>query len=395
MKRKGILKILWIALIFVCMMTAIACEEENMPQSSSSISSSIEDSSSLKEDNSTSSHEHIYMAKTYAQTCTTQGYTVYTCECGESYQVIFASATGHTYTEKVVAPTCIAKGYTLHTCHCGKSYKDNYVSNRIHEFSKKKQTTAPTCEKDGETVYACKYDDCNAEKKVSIPKLGHGEYQWFSVIAPGENVCRYNYKEIYCCVRCMGSCMDCETAVTQTTIKSAKGHCLNSDWKVTKEPTLTSQGVLSGYCAICGASDAKINLPTLSSGAYRKTTLQEETCTNEGLYEYSIIIQSANYETRWSGTIEVVVAQKMHSYNGHMIDIEHCYTIEELKEIFGENLDGFGIFSNSPDKCDEIGMGWFECETCTGEINSCLVDFIVGHNPAGDGTCSDCGERIA
>ena len=38
------------------------------------------------------------------------------------------SETVHNYSSKVVAPTATQQGYTLYTCACGNSYKDNYTS---------------------------------------------------------------------------------------------------------------------------------------------------------------------------------------------------------------------------------------------------------------------------
>lgn len=40
----------------------------------------------------------------------------------------------HDYKESVIAPTCTELGYTLHTCECGESYKDNYVSAKGHNY---------------------------------------------------------------------------------------------------------------------------------------------------------------------------------------------------------------------------------------------------------------------
>ena len=42
-------------------------------------------------------HTHTYEATVTAPTCTEQGYTTYTCECGESYVADYVEATGHTY----------------------------------------------------------------------------------------------------------------------------------------------------------------------------------------------------------------------------------------------------------------------------------------------------------
>ena len=76
----------------------------------------------------------------------TAGYTTYTCECGESYVDNLVDALGHnyvasgnvytctrcgdsytghehSYTETTTEPTCTEAGYTVYTCSCGDSYQ--------------------------------------------------------------------------------------------------------------------------------------------------------------------------------------------------------------------------------------------------------------------------------
>ena len=72
--------------------------------------------------------EHNYKPEVVAPTCTKDGYTVYNCDCGDTYQAEQVKALGHSYTSQVVAPSAGAQGYTLHKCsRCAVSYKDNYV----------------------------------------------------------------------------------------------------------------------------------------------------------------------------------------------------------------------------------------------------------------------------
>ncbi len=53
----------------------------------------------------------------------------------------------HNYTSSVVDPTCIADGYTLYTCSCGDSYKDHIIKATRHQF---KDGICTKCgEKDG------------------------------------------------------------------------------------------------------------------------------------------------------------------------------------------------------------------------------------------------------
>lgn len=80
-------------------------------------------------------HTHSYKTKVVAPTCTTKGYTEYTCSCGHTYKSNETAATGHSYTSKVVAPTTSTKGYTEYTCSkCGDSYKDNYTDVLVPSY---------------------------------------------------------------------------------------------------------------------------------------------------------------------------------------------------------------------------------------------------------------------
>ena len=67
---------------------------------------------------------HTYTASVVPDTCTTKGYTLYTCACGDSYQ---DGAPGHTFTTLVVEPTETVNGFTLHECECGYRYESDPV----------------------------------------------------------------------------------------------------------------------------------------------------------------------------------------------------------------------------------------------------------------------------
>ena len=100
---------------------------------------------------------HNYVPTVIAPTCTEDGYTLYRCDCGDSYQDDAVPALGHDYTVSgnvytctrcghsytahtheytttVIAPTCLATGYTLYSCDCGDSYRDNIVAALGHSW---------------------------------------------------------------------------------------------------------------------------------------------------------------------------------------------------------------------------------------------------------------------
>lgn len=91
-------------------------------------------------------HTHSYSKNVTAATCTQQGYTMYTCSCGDSYTADQTNAKGHSYTQKVTAPTCTEKGYTTYTCSCGDTYTDNYTDS-THNYSNYKCTICGTIDK--------------------------------------------------------------------------------------------------------------------------------------------------------------------------------------------------------------------------------------------------------
>lgn len=74
-------------------------------------------------------HVHSHRAThVNAPSCRHQGYTVYTCECGDSYQADYVDPVDHMYTATVVEPTASAQGYTEYVCFwCGDSYRDNFT----------------------------------------------------------------------------------------------------------------------------------------------------------------------------------------------------------------------------------------------------------------------------
>jgi hypothetical protein len=50
-------------------------------------------------------HTHVYESAVTAPTCTEQGYTTYTCACGNGYTADFVDATGHSY-ENGICTSC-------------------------------------------------------------------------------------------------------------------------------------------------------------------------------------------------------------------------------------------------------------------------------------------------
>ena len=72
-----------------------------------------------------------------APICTENGskdVVIYCSVCDEeiSRETVTLDATGHSYTTAVTAPTCTEQGYTTYTCSCGDNYVDDYVNATGH-----------------------------------------------------------------------------------------------------------------------------------------------------------------------------------------------------------------------------------------------------------------------
>ena len=79
-------------------------------------------------------HTHDYESAVTSPTCTEQGYTTYTCACGESYVADYVEALGHNYIPEVTMPAGVVKGHTDYTCNrCGDSYQTPWLDASTYE----------------------------------------------------------------------------------------------------------------------------------------------------------------------------------------------------------------------------------------------------------------------
>ena len=86
----------------------------------------------------------------------------------EYYKLVAALPHVHAYTDVVTAPTCTEQGYTTHTCECGDVIVDTYVSALGHKWDSGKVTKKATPTATGIKTYTCKV--CKAKKTEKIAK---------------------------------------------------------------------------------------------------------------------------------------------------------------------------------------------------------------------------------
>ena len=124
-------------------------------------------------------HTHSYTSQVVEPTCTADGYTVYTCDCGHSYTSDSVSAKGHSYTSQIVKPTCETQGYTIHKCACGKIDTDSVTQPTGHSWGDWKTIKEATETAEGQRERAC--SACAKKEQQAIAKKEPGNAGYVSI----------------------------------------------------------------------------------------------------------------------------------------------------------------------------------------------------------------------
>ena len=116
-------------LVGLLVISICGCGKAEMSSGEQSKESIIATEEATSESTVPTAHEHEYVKDTIVQpTCTAEGYTVYKCECGDTYDSEHTKMLEHAFKETVIAPTTEIEGYTLYTCTiCNHSEKDNFT----------------------------------------------------------------------------------------------------------------------------------------------------------------------------------------------------------------------------------------------------------------------------
>lgn len=213
----------------------------------------------------------------------------------------------HRYDEKVYQATCTEQGYTLYTCKCGESYKDNYIAPIGHNYANEEVIIKENCNQEGKIKKECL--NCKNIIYEIIPE--NDEHQEILVSILKEATCTVDGIGKYCCAVCGKS-------IKYLIIPA--GHNIELSQTLV-EPTCTEDGIAQYWCSICHEEISYKIIPAQHKYGIIET-IKEATCTTSGITKYGCINCGAD--------VKYIKVEPVHNY-GDIIIITPPTTSQEGK----------------------------------------------------------------
>ena len=124
----------------------------------------------------------------------------------------------HAYEAVVTAPTCTEQGFTTYTCSCGDTYTDTYVSALEHKFANYVFNNDAKCVVNGTETAICNREGCN-EKDTRTKENSALEHEFANYVFNNDAKCGVNGTETAHCERA-----GCTETDTRTKENSALDH---------------------------------------------------------------------------------------------------------------------------------------------------------------------------
>ncbi|MBO6262933.1 MAG: hypothetical protein J6N93_01500 [Clostridia bacterium] len=382
--------------------------------------------------------EHDYVAKVTAASCTTGGYTTYTCSrCGDTYESDFTSALnhkwgewvvvkaatadengeerracqndsthvqtraipalGHNYVGVVTKPTCTESGYTTYTCtDCGNSFVSDYVDALGHDWGEWKTVKPATCTESGTEQRVCSHDSTHVETR-EVKALGH-DY----VGVETKPTCTESGYTTYTCLHCNYTYYDDYVDALNHDIITVNAkaptckeigweqyeYCTRCDYTTYVELAKTNhEYILDEFSSILEPEEGE-NVELVFICKYcGEATYGEEIETQEGFSIEEVVATCANdgYKklcyTADGEKREIILethSADIHSHwkNEQILPDSTVYRMSELAAIFGEKYGELTYFNPANINCYKEGNASFVCDKCNETI---LIKVLADH----------------
>lgn len=97
------------------------------------------------------------------------------------FEILGETQHKHSYATSFVEPTCTDNGYTIYSCSCGESYTGDYVASTGHSYGEWIVVKEATTNSEGEETRTCSL--CGETETRTIPKLDQ------PIDEPSEDIC--------------------------------------------------------------------------------------------------------------------------------------------------------------------------------------------------------------
>lgn len=319
------------------------------------------------------------------------------CDCPEPCEHESISTWVLSESYEYDAATDTYKGTLLEVCDdCGYAWLTTDAEHQQHVW-KDVAAVEPTCCTDGhEAGQECEI--CGKFQGGEV-KPATGNHVWDEghlVYTKNENACEQGGVYIYLCT----GDPDC-TAYKISEDEEIRGHKV-AVWTVTKAPSLTETGILSGACTECKET-VTLTLPKLNDKDYTKEQISnlENNCQLDTMYKYTYtmapgtVIKIDGIKVEGKTTVEYTGTTAFTASWNDEVEGGNHYALNMYGEEEPIEIDKDGYAMIDADK----GILWYPDMQVFGNITYTCKDIIN----AGDGTettgavyfdCEHCEEHI-
>ena len=312
---------------------------------------------------------HDYETVVTAPTCTTPGYTTYTCACGYTYVADEVNALGHTNgdatVENEVAVTCTAEGsYDTVVCCVVCSVEISRVNTVVpatgHNYDNGIVTLAPTCTENGVKTFTCQNDKSHVYTEI--------------IAANGHTAEAIEGKDPTCTETGLtdgAKCSICSEILLAQNVIPANGHTVGES--VTEnnvDSTCTTNGSYDTvvYCTVCNAETSRINTVVPAFGH-----------TDDDPKDY--ICDVCDTDLCVDHTAETIIGKAPTCTESGLTDGSKCSICGEIltaQESIPANGHSYESVVTAP-TCTESGYTTYSCSVCASDYTSDEVA-ALGHN---------------